>query len=209
MTLRLPKIVHEFGRIFKDNEFESYLVGGAVRGIIRREKLGDFDIATDAEPADIKKIFSRVIPTGIKHGTVTVLFKGQTFEVTTFRTDGRYSDGRRPDAVTFVPSLYEDLKRRDFTINAIAAHAVRGTVTDPHDGVGDLKKGIIKAIGDPNVRFAEDGLRLLRACRLASQLHFTIEIATLITIHKSYFLHEGLDNRATLRRCFFFFREHA
>ena len=116
-----------------------------------------------------------MIPTGIKHGTVTVLFKGTTFEVTTFRTEADYSDGRRPDSVTFSPSIFDDLARRDFTINAIAYDLSSDTVNDPHGGKQDLAHGLIRAIGDPSERFREDGLRPLRACRFAAQLSFRID----------------------------------
>jgi putative nucleotidyltransferase with HDIG domain len=123
-------------------------------------------------------LFRRVIPTGLKHGTVTVLFKGTTFEVTTYRTEAGYSDGRRPDSVAFTPSINDDLSRRDFTINAMAYDLLSNRMLDPHGGKLDLKKGIIRAIGDPVDRFREDGLRPLRACRFAAQLQFAVEQST-------------------------------
>jgi putative nucleotidyltransferase with HDIG domain len=138
----------------------------------------DWDIATDAQPEQVLTMFSRVIPTGIKHGTVTVFFQGTRFEVTTFRIESRYSDGRRPDSVTFAPTIFEDLSRRDFTMNAIAFDLTNGRVHDPHGGRADIAKGIIKAIGDPDERFHEDGLRPLRACRFAAQFSFRIEELT-------------------------------
>ena len=184
MSIKVPKIVRAFGSIFHEHDLQCYLVGGAVRNLIRRDNLGDFDIATDAKPEEVGRLFRRVIPTGLKHGTVTVIFKGQTFEVTTFRADGVYTDGRRPESVVFVPTLAQDLERRDFTINSIAVQAIDGTVVDPNGGIDDLKRGVIRAIGDPDERFSEDGLRLMRACRFAAQLEFSIEEGTLKSIGK-------------------------
>ncbi len=179
MMLRLPRIVKDFGRTMDQAGYESYLVGGAVRNLLRHEKPADYDVTTNATPAEVTTVFRRVIPTGVRHGTVTVLFKGTAFEVTTYRSEGEYSDSRRPDSVTFVPSLDEDLKRRDFTINAIAVDTVTGNIVDPHHGRKDLQKGLIRAIGIPRERFAEDGLRLLRACRFSCQLSFSIDENTL------------------------------
>jgi tRNA nucleotidyltransferase (CCA-adding enzyme) len=142
----------------------------------------DYDIATDALPEQVSSLFRKVIPTGIKHGTVTVPFKGTTFEVTTFRTETDYSDGRRPDRVTFTPSLLDDLSRRDFSINAIAYDLLSDQVNDPYGGRQDLALGVIRAIGDPAERFREDGLRPLRACRFAAQLSFRVEEATKASI---------------------------
>jgi putative nucleotidyltransferase with HDIG domain len=149
-----------------------------VRDVLLGRPHADYDIATDAHPQQVIPLFRRVIPTGIKHGTVTVHFKGTIFEVTTFRTEEAYRDGRRPDAVSFTPSITDDLSRRDFTINAIAYDLLADHVTDPHEGRRDLRAGIIRAIGDPMERFREDGLRPLRACRFAAQLGFTVEEAT-------------------------------
>jgi len=180
--MRIPGVVKEFGRVFRDAGFQCYLVGGAVRDILLARPHTDYDVATNAVPAQVVPLFRRVIPTGIKHGTVTVPFKGITFEVTTFRTETGYSDGRRPDSVTFAPSIGEDLARRDFTINAIAYDLDSDRVEDPHDGRADLKRRLIRAIGDPAERFREDGLRPLRACRFAAQLGFTVDPATLAAI---------------------------
>jgi putative nucleotidyltransferase with HDIG domain len=179
MKIHLPRPVHQLGAQFQDAGFQAFLVGGAVRNLLRREQPADFDIATDATPDQVMNLFRRVIPTGIKHGTVTVIYRNTHFEVTTFRSEDTYSDSRRPDSVRFVTSLEEDLERRDFTINAIAVNAVSGALSDPHDGRSDLKKHIIRAIGDPEKRFSEDGLRLLRACRFASQLAYTVEEETM------------------------------
>ena len=176
--MRLPKVVREFSGPFRSAGFQCHLVGGAVRDFLMGRTHTDYDIATDALPEQVISLFRRVIPTGIKHGTVTVLFKGTTFEVTTFRTEDSYSDGRRPDAVTFAPTIFDDLSRRDFTINAIAYDLLTDTINDPHGGRKDLAAGIIRAIGDPSERFREDGLRPLRACRIAAQLSFTVEEAT-------------------------------
>jgi tRNA nucleotidyltransferase (CCA-adding enzyme) len=176
--MRVPRIVHEFAFAFRDAGFQCHLVGGAVRDILMDRPHADFDIATDARPEQVMSLFRRVIPTGIKHGTVTVHFKDTTFEVTTFRTEADYSDGRRPDNVSFAPSITDDLSRRDFTINAIAYDLLNDRVIDPHGGRADLKRGIIKAIGDPLERFREDGLRPLRACRFAAQLSFAVEPST-------------------------------
>lgn len=179
MALRVPGRIKEFGRVFSNAGYDAYLVGGAVRNLLLGEKPADYDIATDALPGQVQKLFRRVIPTGMRHGTVTVIFKDTRFEVTTYRTENNYSDSRRPDSVTFVPSLQDDLKRRDFSINAIAVNTVSGDITDPHDGRKDLHGKIIKAIGVPDERFSEDGLRLIRACRFSCQLNFTIERGTL------------------------------
>ncbi len=179
MALRIPGKVKELGRVLSNAGYEAYLVGGAVRNLLLGEKPADYDIATNALPAQVRKLFRRVIPTGIRHGTVTVLFKDIKFEVTTYRTESEYSDSRRPDSVSFVPSLEEDLKRRDFSINAIAVNTVTGKISDPQGGRDDLRNKIIRAIGLPVERFSEDGLRLLRACRFACQLEFNIEKETL------------------------------
>ncbi len=183
--LRIPRIVKDFSSFFSQAGHQCYLVGGAVRDMLMGRKVQDYDIATDALPREVTAIFRRVIPTGIKHGTVTVLFKGTRFEVTTFRVDREYRDGRRPDSVTFSPSIREDLKRRDFTINAMAYDLQKQCLLDPHEGRSDLKAGIIRAIGDPLKRFQEDGLRPVRACRFAAQLGFKIEENTFGCIPRS------------------------
>jgi putative nucleotidyltransferase with HDIG domain len=176
--MRVPRTVRDFAKVFQTAGFQCHLVGGAVRDILMGRAHSDFDIATDALPAQVLSMFRRVIPTGIKHGTVTVLFKGKTFEVTTFRTEADYSDGRRPDTVAFAPSIFDDLARRDFTINAMAYDLLANRLNDPHEGEKDLARGLIRAIGDPAERFREDGLRPLRACRIAAQLSFAIAKAT-------------------------------
>jgi poly(A) polymerase/tRNA nucleotidyltransferase (CCA-adding enzyme) len=184
-SMIIPHILNDFARIFHKNNFECYLVGGVVRNLLLKKELTDFDIATNADPKEVQRIFHRVIPTGIKHGTVTVLFKKESFEVTTFRIDGTYTDGRRPDEVRYTSSILQDLERRDFTINGLAYNLISHKLLDPHEGMKDLKKGIIRAIGRPEDRFREDGLRPLRACRFAAQLNFRIEKTTFKAIKKT------------------------
>jgi tRNA nucleotidyltransferase (CCA-adding enzyme) len=168
--------------------FEAYFVGGSVRdALLGHKKIHDVDIATSAYPAEIKQIFRRTVDTGIQHGTVTVLQGDLSYEVTTFRTESGYQDFRRPDHVTFVRSLAEDLKRRDFTINALALQH-DGTVIDLFDGLTDLKQRVIRAVGTPATRFHEDALRMMRAIRFQSQLDFTIEPATLAAIQTEHHL---------------------
>lgn len=174
----ITRSIRQFASHFSQAGFSIYIVGGAVRDHFLNRDTTDYDFATDAEPDEVKHLFRSVIPTGILHGTVTVLFKGRSYEVTTFRIDGDYSDSRHPDSVAFVRSLEEDLKRRDFTINALAVDANCGKVIDRHGGLEDLKNGIIRAIGDPKQRFQEDALRIMRACRFAAQLEFSIEEKT-------------------------------
>ena len=167
---------------------EVCLVGGAVRDMLRGKKAKDWDLATDAAPEEVMDIFrnaktrGRVIPTGIKHGTVTVLYKGLSMEVTTYRTEAGYTDGRRPDKVLYAASIEEDLSRRDFTMNAIALRLPQGKKIDPFSGEKDIKAGIIRCVGDPAARFAEDGLRPLRAVRFAAQLSAALDPQTLSAI---------------------------
>lgn len=158
--------------------FEAYFVGGCVRDTLLGKPLHDIDIATSAYPSEIKAIFSRTVDTGIEHGTVMILDHGQGYETTTFRTESGYQDFRRPDEVTFVRSLEEDLKRRDFTINALALKRT-GEVVDLFDGLADLQAGLIRAVGNPDERFHEDALRMMRAVRFASQLDFEIDPQTI------------------------------
>ena len=164
--------------------FVACFVGGCVRDTLLGRPVHDWDITTSALPEEIMALFPRCIPTGIKHGTVTVLLRGESFEVTTFRRDGAYHDGRHPDGVVFVPNLTEDLARRDFTINAMAMH-LDGRITDCFDGKADLKRGIIRCVGDPERRFREDALRMLRAWRFSAQLGFQIEDDTARAIREN------------------------
>lgn len=156
------------------NGFSAFVVGGCVRDIIMGRVPKDWDIATSAKPEQVKKLFKRTYDTGILHGTVTVLINNKHFEVTTYRIDGEYEDHRRPSSVIFTGDLIEDLKRRDFTMNAIAYHPTEGFI-DPFNGIEDIKSKIIRGVGDPNIRFNEDALRMLRAIRFSSILNFTIE----------------------------------
>lgn len=153
--------------------------------MFRGKDAQDWDLATDALPEEVILMFPRVIPTGIKHGTVTVRHKGYSLEVTTFRTESEYHDGRRPNKVDYATTIEADLSRRDFTMNAIALSLPEGRKVDPFDGVGDINRRIIRCVGNPAERFGEDGLRPLRAVRFASQLGFTIEDATLSAVNPS------------------------
>lgn len=176
--------VKEFATHFKNKGFLIFIVGGAIRDSLLKNGNNDFDFATNAKPTDVLKMFRTVIPTGIKHGTVTVLYKNYSFEVTTFRSDGIYSNFRHPKKVEFVVSLEEDLKRRDFTINALAVDPFEARIIDYHEGLKDLKEKKIRAIGNPTKRFEEDALRILRGCRFASQLQFEIEDKTQLAMSK-------------------------
>ncbi|QSX07065.1 CCA tRNA nucleotidyltransferase [Sedimentibacter sp. zth1] len=164
-----------------NSDFEAFVVGGAVRNYLLNKKIEDFDITTSAMPNQIKSIFEKTIPTGLKYGTITVVINKNLYEVTTFRSDGKYSDGRRPDNVNFSCELSEDLKRRDFTVNAMCCD-INEILIDKFDGKHDLKNKIIRCIGNPDDRFKEDSLRMLRAVRFMSQLGFSIHKDTLLSI---------------------------
>ncbi len=157
--------------------YEAYVVGGCVRDSLLGRTPQDWDITTSARPEEVERLFRRTIGTGIQHGTVTVMVKDKGYEVTTYRLDGAYEDSRHPADVTFTDSLLEDLKRRDFTVNAMAYSERRGLV-DAFDGVGDLEKGLIRSVGQAGERFTEDALRIMRAVRFAAQLGFSIEEET-------------------------------
>ena len=182
--MKFSKDITELATVFNESGFSLYLVGGAVRDYILGKENNDYDFTTDAEPQDVKKLFKRTIDTGIKHGTVTVIFHGHHYEITTFRTEGDYLDSRHPESVHFVKSLEEDLMRRDFTINAFAASLPDGKIIDLHDGMKDLRHKTIRAIGNPEKRFKEDALRMMRAARFSSQLGFRIERETLKAMHE-------------------------
>lgn len=158
---------------------EAFLVGGCVRDLLRGVPPHDWDICTSARPEETKRCFAgrRILETGARHGTVTVLEDGEPYEITTYRAEGPYSDGRRPDYVAFVSDLETDLARRDFTVNAMALGPA-GEVIDPFGGRADLARRAIRCVGDPDRRFAEDALRMLRAVRFAAQLDFSVEPAT-------------------------------
>jgi tRNA nucleotidyltransferase (CCA-adding enzyme) len=155
-----------------------WIVGGCVRDLLDGREPKDWDVATDALPKEVKAAFPKVIATGIAHGTVTVLVNRVPYEVTTLRGEGAYSDGRRPDSVEFVEDIVADLARRDFTMNAIAIDPIDGHVIDPFGGRDDLVRRVVRAVGDPRERFAEDGLRVLRAARFSATLEATIDEAT-------------------------------
>lgn len=161
--------------------FEAYFVGGSVRDTLLGKPIHDVDIATSAYPEEVKALFERTVDTGIEHGTVMILDHGQGYETTTFRTESTYTDFRRPDEVTFVRSLAEDLKRRDFTVNAFAL-TKDGEIIDMFDGLSDMDNHILRAVGEAEERFHEDALRMMRAVRFAAQLDFKIEAATLQAI---------------------------
>ena len=175
-----------------DSGFQAFLVGGCVRDMILGRDIHDHDITTDALPEQVMNVFSgfTTVPTGLKHGTVTVLVNGEPFEITTFRIDGEYSDSRRPESVSFTRNLTDDLARRDFTINAIAMD-IDGNISDPFHGCDDIKNKIIRCVGEPSMRFNEDALRILRAVRFSSVLGFEIEKNTSDALMN---LRKNLDN---------------
>lgn len=171
-------------RVLNNAGFEAYLVGGAIRDSIIGRAPNDWDIATNALPVQVANLFARVVDTGIDHGTVTVILDGESFEVTTYRVDGHYSDGRRPDSVQFSDSIKIDLSRRDFTINAIAHDPLSGEVVDPFGGVDDIARKVVHAVGDADSRLNEDTLRALRAVRFAAVLGFSIGSKTFEAIER-------------------------
>lgn len=192
MRFRVPYQLTEVATILQQHGFKAYLVGGAVRDLVRGVPAKDWDIATDARPEAVLRLFRRVIPTGIKHGTVTIHHKGLEIETTTFRIESDYSDGRHPDTVQYVPTIEEDLSRRDFTMNAMAYQLPRGPLVDPFNGQEDIRRNIIRCVGDPLKRFTEDGLRPLRALRFAAQLEFHVEEATLAAIPRALSVTAGV-----------------
>ncbi len=179
----LPQNVKTINDEFEKSGYEAYAVGGCVRDTLLNKEPKDWDITTSATPEQMKQIFKKTIDTGIQHGTVTVRMGGESYEVTTYRIDGEYEDGRHPKQVQFTSNLREDLRRRDFTINAMAYSDNAGLV-DLFEGEKDLAEKRIRAVGDPTERFTEDALRMLRAVRFAAQLGFTIEEETKNAIKK-------------------------
>ncbi len=177
----LPACVHDAMERFFDAGEDIFLVGGSLRDILMGRSPNDFDLATSAPPNKTASLFSdmRVIETGIKHGTVTVIYGEMPLEITTFRIDGGYTDARHPDSVSFTCRVEEDLARRDFTVNAIAFNRQRGLV-DPFRGKADIEKKLLRAVGDPYARFSEDALRIMRLFRFSAQLGFDIEKNTLL-----------------------------
>lgn len=177
MKIVLPEHVKKIIDTLMADGFEAYAVGGCVRDTMLGRQPQDWDITTSAKPEEVKKLFLHTIDTGIQHGTVTILLDHIGYEVTTYRIDGEYEDARHPKEVLFTSNLLEDLKRRDFTINAMAYNDVAGLV-DAFDGEGDLKRGIVRCVGNATERFTEDALRMLRAVRFCAQLGFTMETST-------------------------------
>lgn len=179
VTYTLPLPVSRLLSGLRENGFEAYVIGGAVRDILLSKTPGDYDIATSALPSEVTAVFGeeKSHPTGISHGTVTVVSEGMPVEVTTFRVDGDYTDSRHPEDVHFTRSLKEDVRRRDFTVNAMALDE-DGTVIDYFGGIKDLKKRVLRTVGDPKERFEEDALRILRALRFSAEYGFSIEKST-------------------------------
>jgi len=186
MDFWIPQKVNDIIEELIQHGYEAYAVGGCVRDMVLGREPEDWDITTSATPMEVKRIFRRTVDTGIIHGTVTVLVDKEHFEVTTYRLDGEYEDNRHPKAVSFTSSLTEDLKRRDFTINAMAYNNKEGFI-DLFGGMEDIKKGLIRCVGSAKERFDEDALRILRAVRFSAQLGFIIEEETLKAIKEKVF----------------------
>ena len=174
MKINIPEGAKKILDKLSSAGYEAYVVGGCVRDSLLGDVPHDWDITTNALPLQVKELFRRTVDTGLQHGTVTVMIGDEGYEITTYRTDGRYTDGRHPDKVTFVPNLEEDLKRRDFTINAMAYNDVDGLV-DLFGGTEDLKNGIIRCVGRAEDRFSEDALRMMRAIRFAARFGFRMD----------------------------------
>lgn len=192
LKIKIPSGANEIIHSLQNNGYEAFLVGGCVRDSILGRPIHDYDITTSATPDEMMEVFKdkRIIETGLQHGTITIVIDGEPYEVTTYRIDGNYSDNRRPDKVTFTKSLKEDLKRRDFTINAMAYNDEVGLV-DPFNGMEDIRYHKIQCVGKPEDRFDEDALRILRAIRFASQLSFVLKPNTDYILHKMY---QNLEN---------------
>lgn len=202
--VKIPEGACEIVRALERAGREAYLVGGCVRDMLLPAPVHDWDICTDAPPEEIRRALAphRTLDTGVKHGTVTVLMPDGAYETTTYRRDGAYLDGRHPDSVAFTASLTEDLSRRDFTINAMAmsvgGDGNAGELVDPFGGRDDLRRGVLRCVGDPDARFAEDALRILRAVRFASRLGLTVEPAT----HAAMLRGRALLGRISAERVF-------
>lgn len=184
MHIKIPDKVKFIIDTFYENNYEAFMVGGCIRDSLLSKEPKDYDIATSALPNITESLFEKTIPTGIKHGTITVLLDKEPFEVTTYRIEGEYKDNRRPDEISFVTNIKDDLSRRDFTINAFAYNSKEG-LKDYFNGLEDLQNKIIRTVGDSNKRFNEDALRMMRAIRFASQLDFNIDKSTLDGIKKN------------------------
>jgi tRNA nucleotidyltransferase (CCA-adding enzyme) len=183
ITIEIPKDTAYILNLLEQNGFEAFIVGGCVRDSIINRSPQDWDIASSAKPEEVKRLFSKTIDTGLKHGTVTVMLNSHAYEVTTYRIEGKYINNRQPEAVEFTDSIEVDLSRRDFTINAMAYNPNKGLI-DPFGGIDDINTKRIKAVGNPEHRFEEDALRILRAVRFSAQLNYTIEENTLQAIVK-------------------------
>jgi tRNA nucleotidyltransferase (CCA-adding enzyme) len=173
IKINIPGDVNYILKTLQDNGYEAFIVGGCVRDSILNRRVNDWDITTSARPEETIKLFDKIIPTGLQHGTVTVMINNEGYEVTTFRKDGQYEDNRHPSKVEYVTSILEDLSRRDFTINSMAYNDSVGLV-DPFEGSKDLKNKVIRCVGNAKDRFSEDALRMLRALRFSAQLGFSI-----------------------------------
>ncbi len=192
LEANVPEAVRGIARALSIAGFRCWLVGGSVRDVVLAtyhgatvHAGGDWDLASDARPEQVKPLFKKVLPTGIEHGTVTIVLGGQHYELTTLRGERGFSDGRRPDEVFFVDDIVADLARRDFTVNAIAFDLSTARFVDPFDGVGDLERNSLRAVGEPVDRFEEDGLRVLRAARFCATLAMDLEDATRRAIRPS------------------------
>ena len=187
-TQSIHPLAIEVCKTLQQNGHQAFIVGGCVRDLLLGLPPKDWDICTDASPQKIIKIFPKTIPTGLQHGTVTVCMgegPENHFEVTTFRLEGAYTDGRRPDEVFFIMNVEQDLARRDLTINAIAYDPIDNRLVDPYHGIQDLRIGTIKAVGDPDARFREDGLRIMRVARFAARFGYAIDVPTLFAMNQN------------------------
>jgi tRNA nucleotidyltransferase (CCA-adding enzyme) len=190
--VKLDKDVVKILNKFEKNKFKAYIVGGAVRDYLLGYDINDYDIATDAKPEEVTEIFEKVIPTGVKYGTVTLVYNNKNYEITTFRKDFDYINNRKPDKVVYSEDIDEDIKRRDFTINSLYCDS-KGRIRDKYSGVKDIKSKIIRTIGNPDERFKEDALRMIRAVRFMATLGFKIEEKTKNSIVKNHQLIENVS----------------
>lgn len=194
--MKIPENVLTIAKTLNNAGFDAYVVGGAVRDMVLDKEPHDYDIATNARPEQVKALFKRTVDTGIAHGTVTAMFGKEGYEITTYRCDGKYSDGRHPDEVVFMDRIEDDLGRRDFTFNAMAYDPIKKKLVDPYNGEADLKTGIIRTVGDPKSRFKEDALRMMRAARFHAKFGFPIEDNTYNAMCE---LHEDIRNLSVER----------
>lgn len=193
MQIFIPKDVEFIINTFYENGYKAFMVGGCVRDSVLGTLPKDYDITTSALPNETIKLFEKTIPTGLKHGTVTVIINNESYEVTTFRSDGDYKDNRRPDSVIFVNDIKDDLSRRDFTVNALAFNNFEGLV-DYFNGTNDINKKLLNCVGNPDERFTEDALRMLRAIRFSCQLDFDIGGSTYLSIKKNHELIKNISS---------------